>query len=93
MLIFKELFILIAVCLLGSGLCGCLMIFIADTYVVSILFMLQIILSGICVSVVVGTVIDVTPTQFRYKYNFYLTLKCSLNLNLFAEQWLFVWYI
>lgn len=56
-----------AVCLLGSGLCGCLMIYLTDSYVVSILFMLHIILSGICVSVVVGTVIDLIPTQFRYK--------------------------
>lgn len=41
------------------------MIYLTDTYVVSILFMLHIIFCGICVSVVVGTVIDVIPTQFR----------------------------
>lgn len=54
-----------AICLIGCGVCGCLMISLTDTYVVSILFMLHIILAGICVSVVVGNIIDLIPTQFR----------------------------
>lgn len=52
-------------CLTTSGICGLVMLNTTDTNLIIVLFGLQIMMSGVCVSVNVGTIVDLIPTHLK----------------------------
>lgn len=57
--------ILTGFCLTTSGISGLVMLYTTNSNFIIILFGLQIMMSGVCVSVNVGTVVDLIPTHLK----------------------------